>query len=72
MLYSNFLPGGMLGWFEEKYGSTQFYYLWRSIKYFADAENDPEIIGFFPIKATWEKTKEEICFKCWFWHLKHT
>ncbi len=54
----------MLGWFEEKYGSTQFYYLWRSIKYFADAENDPDIIGFYPFKASWEDIKAEILQKC--------
>ncbi len=54
----------MLGWFEEKYGDTQFYYLWRSIKYFVDAEHDPDIIGFPPFHVSWENIKEEIRLKC--------
>jgi predicted nucleotidyltransferase component of viral defense system len=54
----------MLGWFEEKYGDTQFYYLWKSIKYFEDANEDPDIIGFPPFIATWEHIKKEIEHKC--------
>ena len=54
----------MLGWFQEKYGDTQFYYLWRSIKYFEDAEEDPDIIGFSPYNADWKQIKEEILLKC--------
>lgn len=54
----------MLGWFEEKYGDTQFYYLWRSIKYFEDADDDPDIIGFPPFTSNWEAIKKEISLKC--------
>lgn len=54
----------MLGWFEEKYGDSQFYYLWKSLQYFNDAEDDPEIAGFIPFNATWDEIKQEITAKC--------
>jgi predicted nucleotidyltransferase component of viral defense system len=54
----------MLGWFKEKYGDSQYYYLWKSIQYFEDAEDDPDIVGFPPFSATWEQIKEEVSQKC--------
>jgi predicted nucleotidyltransferase component of viral defense system len=54
----------MLGWFKEKYGDSQYYYLWKSIQYFEDAEDDPDIVGFPPFSATWEQIKEEVSRKC--------
>jgi hypothetical protein len=63
-LLQNFSWEEMLGWFQEKYGDTQFYYLWRSIKYFEDAEEDPDIIGFLPYSADWQQIKAEILEKC--------
>jgi hypothetical protein len=54
----------MLVWFGEKYGDTQFYYLWRNIQYFEDAEDDPDIIGFQQFNITWEQIKEEVSLKC--------
>lgn len=54
----------MLGWFEEKYGDTRFYYLWRSLRYFEDAEDNPDISGFKPYNATWNTIKQEITDKC--------
>lgn len=54
----------MLGWFGEKYGDTQFYYLWRSIHYFQDAGEDPDIIGLPPYNVSWMQVKEEVSRKC--------
>jgi len=54
----------MLEWFEEKYGNNQFYYLWKSLQYFKDAEEEPDITGFIPFNATWEEIKQEISEKC--------
>lgn len=54
----------MLGWSQEKYGDTQFYYLWRSIRYFDDANDDPDISAFPPFTATWDEIKDEITQKC--------
>lgn len=38
----------LLKWFELKYGTDQFYFLWRSITYFADADEDADIEGLPP------------------------
>ncbi len=54
----------MLNWFKEKYGDSQYYYLWKSIQYFEDAEDDPDIIGFPPFNVSWEQIKEEVTRKC--------
>jgi hypothetical protein len=54
----------MLVWFEEKYGNTQFYYLWKSIYYFEDAEDNPEIIGFTPFDVSWDEIKQLILKVC--------
>jgi predicted nucleotidyltransferase component of viral defense system len=44
-------------WFEEKYNKEQLYFLSRSIKYFADAEEDPEIIGLNNFNVPWNKIR---------------
>ncbi len=54
----------MLKWFEEKYGSSQLFFLWKSITYFNDAESDPDITGFAPYTATWEEVKEMVKARC--------
>lgn len=54
----------MLMWFEQKYGSSQLFYLWKSITYFNDAEHDPDIVGFAPYTAAWPKVKEVITASC--------
>lgn len=54
----------MLGWFEQKYDSSQLYFLWRSISYFADAEEDPDIVGFPPFTKNWEEIKQFISKQC--------
>jgi len=54
----------MLKWFEQKYGSSQLFYLWKSITYFNDAEHDPDIVGFAPYTATWSEVKKIITASC--------
>lgn len=54
----------MLEWFELKYGNSQFFFLWKSITYFDDAEEDPDIQGFPPFNKTWQEIKEQIKKKC--------
>jgi len=54
----------MLGWFGKKYGDTQFYYLWRSISYFADAEEDVAIQGIPPFDKSWPEIKSFILKAC--------
>lgn len=53
----------MLEWFEKKYGSNQFYYLWRSINYFIDADEDTDIEALPPYNQSWEEIKEIIIEK---------
>jgi hypothetical protein len=36
------------------------YFFWRSILYFDDAENDPDINGIQPFKKNWQEVKEFI------------
>jgi predicted nucleotidyltransferase component of viral defense system len=50
----------LLNWFSEKYDATQLYFFWRSILYFDDAENDPDIDGIPPFKKNWQEIKEFI------------
>jgi predicted nucleotidyltransferase component of viral defense system len=50
----------LLNWFSEKYDATQLYFFWRSILYFDDAENDPDINGIPPFKKNWQEIKEFI------------
>ncbi len=54
----------MLKWFEQKYGSSQLFFLWKSITYFNDAESDPDINGFAPYTATWADVKKIITASC--------
>lgn len=54
----------MLEWFEKKYDSSQLYFLWRSINYFENAEEDADIAGFPPFTKSWKEIKEFITEKC--------
>ena len=54
----------MLGWFEEKYDSSQLFFLWRSISYFEDAEEDVDIDGYGAFTKSWEEIKLFILKKC--------
>jgi predicted nucleotidyltransferase component of viral defense system len=55
--------GTMVEWFIEKYNSEQQFFLIRSIFYFEDANNDPEIISFDPYISDWQKIKQIIIDK---------
>jgi predicted nucleotidyltransferase component of viral defense system len=50
--------------FERKYSQDQFYILWKSIRYFDDADADPIIRGYKPYDKSWEEIKEIILQKC--------
>ncbi len=50
--------------FKEKYNEDQFYILWKSLKYFVDADTDPIIRGFKPFDKNWEQIKKIILQKC--------
>jgi len=54
----------LLEWFEKKYGSNQFYFLWRSITYFEDADDDGDINGFPPFTKNWNDIKKYITQNC--------
>lgn len=54
----------MLKWFEEKYDSSQLYFLWRSITYFEDAEEDVDIEGYAPYTKDWQEIKTFIFKNC--------
>lgn len=54
----------MLKWFEEKYDSSQLYFLWRSITYFEDAEEDVDIEGYDPYTKDWQEIKTFIFKNC--------
>jgi predicted nucleotidyltransferase component of viral defense system len=54
----------MLNWFGKKYGDSQFYYLWRSITYFDDADEDVPVTGFTPYTKNWEQIKIFILENC--------
>ncbi len=54
----------LLQFFEQKYGASQFYALYRSIQYFVDAENDSLINGFPPYNVKWETVKKFILKTC--------
>ncbi len=64
VLIENFGWKNLLKWFELKYGDSQFYFLWRSISYFADADEDPEINSLAPYAKSWEDVKEFIKINC--------
>jgi predicted nucleotidyltransferase component of viral defense system len=54
----------LLEWFIKKYDVSQLVYLYRSILYFEDAENDPEIESIAPFVNNWQLIKSEIIAKC--------
>lgn len=54
----------LLKWFELKYGTDQFYFLWRSITYFEDADEDAAIEGLPPFSKTWDEIKLYITEHC--------
>jgi len=54
----------MLQWFANKYGENQFYFLWKSIGYFADADSDGSVKGISPYDKSWEEIKKYISEKC--------
>ena len=64
VLTENFGWKNMLKWFELKYGESQFYFLWRSITYFTDADEDPDIKAIAPYTKSWDDIKEFIKTKC--------
>lgn len=54
----------LLAFFEQKYSSDQLYFLWRSILYFNDADDDFEIDGLGQFNVSWEKIKDYIITTC--------
>ena len=50
----------LIEWFTKKYDEKQLFFLWRSILYFEDAENDPDIEGYLPFTKNWEEIKKFI------------
>jgi len=50
----------LIEWFTQKYDETQLIFLWRSILYFEDAENDPDLEGFPPFTKNWSEIKNII------------
>jgi predicted nucleotidyltransferase component of viral defense system len=64
VLIENFGWNQLLDWFKSKYNENQLYFLWRSICYFDDADEDVAIKGLTPYTKTWEEIKEYITEKC--------
>jgi predicted nucleotidyltransferase component of viral defense system len=56
--------GDLIHWFKQKYDEDQLYFLWRSILYFEDAEDDPDIKGIPPFTKNWNEIKQLIISKC--------
>lgn len=54
----------MLDWFRKKYGKDQFYFLWKSIGYFVDADAEPDINGMIPYDKSWKEIKNYISQHC--------
>ncbi len=50
----------LIEWFTSKYDASQLFFLWRSILYFEDAENDPDIEGYPPFNKSWHEIKRHI------------
>ena len=50
--------------FIKKYDEDQLFFLWRSIVYFDDANEDPDIKGLEPFNKSWNEIKEIILNKC--------
>jgi hypothetical protein len=54
----------LIALFKKKYSEDQLYFLWRSIIYFEDANDDPDIAGLPPFNKKWEEIKHIITSKC--------
>jgi predicted nucleotidyltransferase component of viral defense system len=54
----------LIALFKKKYSEDQLYFLWRSIIYFEDANDDPDIAGLPPFNKEWEEIKHIIISKC--------
>ena len=54
----------LLEWFLKKYSQSQLFFLQRSILYFEDAENDPDIRGYPPFIKSWKEIKNFITDTC--------
>lgn len=54
----------LLNFFKKKYSEDQLYFLWRSIMYFEDADQDPGVRGLKPFDKNWEEIKAIILDKC--------
>jgi predicted nucleotidyltransferase component of viral defense system len=54
----------LLSFFERKYTADQLFFVWRSIVYFEDAENDFEIEGLGKYNMPWKEIKEYIKETC--------
>lgn len=50
----------LIEWFTQKYDDKQLFFLWRSILYFEDAENDPDIESYPPFTKNWNEIKKFI------------
>lgn len=53
----------LVNFFIEKYDTSQLYFLMRSIQYFEDADEDPEITAFPPFVNDWTTIKQNILQK---------
>ena len=54
----------LLEWFLKKYNQSQLFFLQRSILYFEDAENDPDIKSYPPFIKNWKEIKSFITDTC--------
>lgn len=59
-LLQSFDKETLIQWFTQKYDEKQLFFFWRSILYFEDAENDPDIEGFPPFTKNWREIKQFI------------
>lgn len=50
----------LIEWFTQKYDDKRLFFLWRSLLYFEDAENDPDIDGYSPFTKSWDEIKKFI------------
>ncbi|MEO8085349.1 MAG: nucleotidyl transferase AbiEii/AbiGii toxin family protein [Bacteroidota bacterium] len=64
VLIENYGWKTLLEWFTKKYDSNQLYFLWRSIFYFKDADEDAPIRGLAPYSKSWEEIKEFVVLNC--------
>jgi len=64
VLVKNYGWQTMLEWFGKKYDASQFYFLWRSISYFADANEEPDVAAYEPYTKSWEEVKGFIRENC--------